>query len=88
MTQMNTQADADIPIRLDFIMSDVKKSVVGTEEVVVTTAEDVRNILTAVQESGISTPGYTDGSGAERRSVFRETENIPKARGQKRILKG
>lgn len=54
LTQMNTQADADIPIRLDFIMSDVKKSVVGTEEVVVTTAEDVRNILTAVQESGIT----------------------------------
>lgn len=40
----------DIPIRLDFIMSDSKKGIVGTEEVVVTTTEDVRDILTTLTD--------------------------------------
>ncbi|MGF7145839.1 hypothetical protein HNQ56_004283 [Anaerotaenia torta] len=44
-------AEEDIPIRLDFIMSDSKKGIVGTEEVVVTSAEDVRSILDAVAEN-------------------------------------
>lgn len=35
----------DIPLRLDFMMSDSKKGIVGTEEVVVTTTEDVKDIL-------------------------------------------
>lgn len=48
------QAEGDIPIRLDFIMSDVKKSVIGTEAVTVTTVDDVREILNTVAESGIS----------------------------------
>ncbi len=49
----NTQS-GDIPIRLDFIMSDAKSSVVGMENVVVTTAEDVDTILTDVNADGIT----------------------------------
>ncbi len=42
-TKLN--ADGIIPIRLDFIMSDVKKSVVGFQNVVTTTAENVTEII-------------------------------------------
>jgi hypothetical protein len=42
---MTTDASSDIPLRLDFIMSDSKKGIVGTDEVVVTAVDDVRNIL-------------------------------------------
>lgn len=49
----NTQA-GDIPIRLDFIMSDAKSSVVGMEDVVVTKAEDVETILNDVMAGGIT----------------------------------
>lgn len=48
LTEKNTTV-ADIPIRLDFIMSDVKKGIVGTDEVVVTDVEGVRNILNDVK---------------------------------------
>ncbi len=44
----------DIPIRLDFIMSDAKSSVVGMENVVVTTASDVEEILNDVTANGIT----------------------------------
>lgn len=45
---------SDIPLRLDFMMSDSKKGIVGNEEVVVTTTEDVRDILnTLTDEDGI-----------------------------------
>lgn len=45
--------DSDIPIRLDFVMSDAKSSVVGMENVVTTTTEDVKEILDDVMEQGI-----------------------------------
>ena len=48
------QEDTDIPIRLDFMMSDAKSSVVGMENVVVTTTEDVRTILNEIMEKGIT----------------------------------
>ena len=44
----------DIPIRLDFIMADSESSIIGTSQVVVTTAEDVRNILEQVTDNGIT----------------------------------
>lgn len=44
----------DIPIRLDFIMSDAKSSVVGSENVVVTTAQDVEEILNEIMASGVT----------------------------------
>ncbi|MBQ9122453.1 MAG: hypothetical protein IJY10_03060 [Lachnospiraceae bacterium] len=44
----------DVPIRLDFILADGEKGILGTNEVVVTTADDVENILNDVMESGIS----------------------------------
>lgn len=49
----NTQR-GDIPIRLDFIMSDAKSSVVGMENVVVTTAENVETVLNDVVADGIT----------------------------------
>uniref|UniRef100_UPI0040577003 DUF5696 domain-containing protein n=1 Tax=Acetatifactor sp. TaxID=1872090 RepID=UPI0040577003 len=49
----NTQT-GDIPIRLDFIMSDAKSSVVGMENVVVTTADNVETILDDVTAKGIT----------------------------------
>lgn len=49
----NTQTD-DVPIRLDFIMSDAKSSFIGMENIVVTTAEDVEAILNDVITQGIT----------------------------------
>lgn len=48
------EESSDVPIRLDFIMADSKKGVIGTEEVVVTTTEDVRDILDRLINDGIS----------------------------------
>lgn len=42
---------SEVPIRLDFIMSDVKKGIVGTDEVVVTDVEGVRNIIDDVTDN-------------------------------------
>lgn len=52
-----TVADFDydeIPLRLDFLMSDSKKGVVGTTQVTMTTTDDVDNILSSVTEKGIT----------------------------------
>ena len=55
LTEQTTGSDDDIPLRLDFIMSDSKKGIVGTDEVVVTTATDVSNILaTLIKNDGIT----------------------------------
>ncbi|MDF2484573.1 MAG: ABC-type transport system, substrate-binding component [Herbinix sp.] len=55
LTEMGSTGEGDIPIRLDFIMSDSKKGIVGTDEVVATTAEDVGDILETIRtESGIT----------------------------------
>lgn len=43
----------DIPIRLDFIMSDSKKSIIGTKDVVVTKSKDVEEIIKRINENGI-----------------------------------
>lgn len=44
----------DIPIRLDFVMSDIKRSVFGMEDVIVTTANQVKDILNDVKTLGIA----------------------------------
>ncbi|MBP5331724.1 MAG: hypothetical protein J6Y89_07730, partial [Lachnospiraceae bacterium] len=49
----NTQT-GDIPLRADILMSDVKKSVVGTEQVVTTDTDGVREILEALKADGIT----------------------------------
>lgn len=54
LTRKSFERGKDIPLRLDFIMADSKKSIVGTEEVVVTTVEDTREILNGVIEDGIT----------------------------------
>ncbi len=50
LTEQPAGPASDVPIRLDFIMSDMKKGVVGMDEVVVTNTGDVRDILTEVAE--------------------------------------
>ncbi len=50
LTPQPAEEAKDLPIRLDFIMSDMKKGVVGMDEVVVTSAEDVGNILREVKD--------------------------------------
>lgn len=42
---LTTDEETDIPIRIDFLMSDSKKGVFSTQNVQVTTADDVKNIL-------------------------------------------
>lgn len=37
---------SDIPIRIDFVMADAKRNIIGFDDVVVTTIEDVKDILT------------------------------------------
>jgi hypothetical protein len=44
---------ADIPLRIDFMMADVRDSIVGTTHEVTTTVEDVRAILDDLQGQGI-----------------------------------
>ncbi|MDF2943055.1 MAG: ABC-type transport system, substrate-binding component [Herbinix sp.] len=52
LTEKATESSSDIPLRLDFIMSDSKKGIVGTEEVVVTAVDDVRSILDTLSTKG------------------------------------
>ena len=56
----------DVPIRIDFIMSDVEPAIVGYSDVIMTTADDVRDILTDLNESNITNInsglyGYDEG---------------------------
>ena len=44
----------DVPIRLDFIMADSENGIIGTNQVVVTTAKDVEEILDQVAADGIT----------------------------------
>ena len=46
--------EGDIPLRLDFILSDMKRSLIGHEQVVCTTAGDVGAILDEVLSLGIT----------------------------------
>ncbi len=50
LSEVTGEPASDIPLRLDFIMSDVKKGVVGMDEVVVTNTDDVRDILNKVTD--------------------------------------
>ncbi|MGL4337109.1 MAG: DUF5696 domain-containing protein, partial [Turicibacter sp.] len=60
------QTDSNVPLRLDFLMSDMKKNVLGKENVVVTTVDDVRNILNDLLAVGVANInsgllGYQEG---------------------------
>lgn len=44
----------DIPLRLDFMMADSKKGIVGTEQVVTTTASDIKNMLNTLMSEGVT----------------------------------
>lgn len=50
----STISHEEIPIRLDFVMSDIKRSVFGVEDVIVTTANQVGSILDDVKALGIN----------------------------------
>ncbi|MBN2882405.1 MAG: hypothetical protein JXN10_02680, partial [Clostridia bacterium] len=45
------RAEGNIPVRIDFLMSDQKKSVIGYENVVTTKVEDVRRIINELVEN-------------------------------------
>lgn len=47
-------ASEDIPLRLDFLMSDATSSFIGYNDTIVTTSSDVRNILNDVKSLGIT----------------------------------
>lgn len=49
----NTASHEAIPIRIDFIMADSKSGLLGNEQVVVTTAEDVDGILEKLTADGV-----------------------------------
>ena len=58
--------DSDIPLRIDFLMADVKKDLFGYEDVVVTTLKDIEEIYQRLYESGLTNInsgllGYTAG---------------------------
>lgn len=53
LTETTSEND-DIPIRLDFIMNDSKNSIIGTQEVTVTDADDVKDILDNMIDKGIT----------------------------------
>ena len=48
-----TMEYSDIPIRIDFLMSDSKKGVFSTQQVTVTTTDDVKNILDTLIGNGV-----------------------------------
>ncbi len=52
LTEIKEEGSA-IPIRIDFLMSDSKKGVFSTQEVAVTTTDDVRNILDSLNNNGV-----------------------------------
>ena len=54
LTQGAVQNDGTSPIRIDFIMSDVRRSVLGRTDVVTTTAAQAGEILSYLDASGIS----------------------------------
>lgn len=49
----NVSEKGDIPIRIDFLMSDSKKGVFSTQEVEVTSCDDVKNIIDTLNKNGI-----------------------------------
>ncbi len=53
LTEVQQNATS-IPLRIDFLMADSKKGVFSTKEVAVTTADDVQNILSELNENGIA----------------------------------
>jgi len=53
LTKLPNQ-EGDLPLRLDFILSDMKKSLIGHEQVITTTVGDVREILDEVINLGIT----------------------------------
>lgn len=49
----NVGTSGDVPIRIDFLMSDSKKGVFSTQEVEVTSCDDVKNIIDTLNKNGV-----------------------------------
>jgi len=54
LTPNTVYNDATMPVRVDFIMSDVRRSVLGRTDVVTTTASQVGDIVQSLKDSGVS----------------------------------
>ena len=54
LTPGRVQNDGTSPVRVDFLMSDVRRSILGTTDVVTTTASQAGYILTSLTDSGVS----------------------------------
>ncbi len=66
LLQMTTNGYNDIPIRLDFLMSDVEKGITGFNNQVTTTSSQVDQILSMIMDNGITNInsgllGWNDG---------------------------
>ena len=64
--KVNRQSTNDIPIRIDFLMSDSEPSIVGFSDVIMTTTDDVDYILSDLVNNNVSNIssglyGYDDG---------------------------
>jgi hypothetical protein len=60
------KADRTVPLRADFIMSDIKKSVIGYSNVVTTTAKEAADIVRDIRNNGVNSVnggllGFQDG---------------------------
>jgi len=54
LTHRSVQNDGNMPVRIDFIMSDVRRSVLGRTNVVTTTAVQAGEIVNSLIDSGVS----------------------------------
>ena len=54
LTPNAVQNDGTMPIRVDFIMSDVRRSIIGRTNVVTTTSDQVGDIVRSLMNSGVS----------------------------------
>ncbi len=84
----------DLPLRLDFIMSDSKKGIVGTDEVVVTTTDGIKRMLTALQtEFGLSNINsglygwQKKGEGLSKPDSLKYSRNIGSEKEFKELIK-
>ncbi|MCL2363474.1 MAG: DUF5696 domain-containing protein [Defluviitaleaceae bacterium] len=54
LTPQTVQNDGTAPIRVDFIMSDARRSILGSTDVVTTSANQVGDIIRSLHDSGVS----------------------------------
>lgn len=81
-----------IPIRIDFLMSDSKKGIFSTEQVVTTTTDDVANILNKLDGDGISNINsgligwQKNGESLSKPASVKYTKDIGKKKDFKKLI--